>query len=196
MAKGGFRFGAGRPGREIKVEDCRRLDIRGLQRAGVLTTPWSGRWQWRNPDSLEVTSWINLSTTRSSIALTYQVNGVPVKESIHIEKSNCAFGGSRPWLMCPGCNCRAALLLLCGLLFRCRRCHNLKYKSQSEDQIGRAWRAQRKLEECLSPHLGRPKGMHKTTRARLLTRIFSLEWKREDMVDVSTGLWSTKATAL
>jgi len=57
----------------------------------------------------------------------------------------CNFGGSRPWFVCPGCDQRAAILywdeedMPAGELL-CRRCLDLGYRSQREDEIDRAKR--------------------------------------------------------
>ena len=189
MPKGGPRIGAGRPGRDLKVEDCLRLDIRDLQRDGLLMRPWVGAWQWRNLETMELTSSIGLTTGASQIHLSYRVDGVQVSEFVRLDRTSCHLGGTRAWFKCRGCDGRVAVLLLRDQRFRCRLCHDLPYRSQSEGAIWRAWRGQVKLERRLGPNWSRPKGMHHKTRSRLLTRIFELENRREDLIEAVLGNW-------
>jgi ribosomal protein L32E len=64
--------------------------------------------------------------------------------------------------------------------FACRKCQRLAYSSQAEDAVGRAWRVQQKCERKLDQNWARPKGMHHTTRQRLLQRIWDCEQARDD----------------
>lgn len=189
MPKGGSRIGAGRPGRHLKVDDCLRLDVRDLQRDGLLTRHWVGAWQWRNSKTMEPTSSIGLTTCASQVHLSYRVDGEQVSELVQLDRTSCHLGGTRAWFRCPGCDRRVAVLLLRNQRFRCRRCQDLPYRSQSEDAIGRAWRGQVKLERRLGPNWSQPKGMHRTTRSRLMKRIFELENRREDLIEAVLDIW-------
>lgn len=83
----------------------------------------------------------------------------------------CNFGGERPWFICPGeeCDQRAAILYREGEgSFLCRVCLNLTYSSQRKDRLSRARRRALKIRMRLGTDLAtRPKGMHRTTFARL-----------------------------
>lgn len=158
--------------------------MRRLKRDGLLEQPWTGAWQWRDSDTNEVTAAIDLSTDVDAVFLSYTANRVPVKKWIELDFTPCNFGGTRPWFLCPGCNQRAALLHIEALHFRCRNCLGLTYRSRGEDAIGRAWLAQVKLERRLLKDLQRPKGMHHATRTHLVHKIFELENRREDLLDV------------
>lgn len=182
MPSGGYRIGAGRPGRHLKVEDCRRLDVRELQRAGVLSAPWRGGWEWRDAQSKELNAAIGLNTSHSWLRISYSINDVFIADHVPLARTACALGGERPWFRCPGCDRRVALLLLRGQRFRCRTCQDVAYRVQSEDAIGRAWRAQVKLEGRLLENWRKPKGMHRTTRAKITDAIIQLEMKREDIL--------------
>lgn len=94
-------------------------------------------------------------------------------------RSACSYGGTRPWLLCPPCGNRVAMLYLRSGRFICRRCARVVYASQSEDLIGRAWRRQAKLEVRLGEHWQRPKGMHHATRQKLMTAILAREELRD-----------------
>jgi len=183
MPRGGHRIGAGRPGKHARVEDCRTIDIRQWARAGMLVEPWEGAWQWQDPVTLEAAAVIRVSTEPDAVFLSYFANKVPVSEWVFLDLTHCNFGGSRPWFLCPGCDRRVAALHIKDLHFRCRSCHGLTYRTQCEDAIGRAWIAQSKLERQLLKNYRRPKGMHKSTRSRLLREITKLEMRREDLVE-------------
>lgn len=62
----------------------------------------------------------------------------------------------------------------------CRHCGRVAYSSQAEDEIGRAWRKQRKAEARLVDGWRRPRGMHRATRAKLLEIIIECEERRDD----------------
>ncbi len=71
------------------------------------------------------------------ITLEYQVrrpeeDGDTIRERVGLDRTRCPFGGSRPWLVCPGCGTRRAVLFCVGGLFRCRVCHDLAYRSTRE----------------------------------------------------------------
>lgn len=53
--------------------------------------------------------------------------------------------------------------------------------------MGRAWRAQNKLESQLGDNWTRPKGMHHRTRERIMDRIFGCEGARENELAVYLG---------
>jgi hypothetical protein len=68
--------------------------------------------------------------------------------------------------------------------FQCRLYHDLRYQSQSEDALGLGQIALEKIEAKLGHHWQKPKGMHLSTRERLVSRIIEIEMMRDDMVDV------------
>ena len=187
MPRGGLRLNAGRPGRELTVEDVRRIDIRELSRAGLMSRPWVGRWEWRDSETRTLTAWIWIQSEFDALTLGYRTCNRDVQERIAIERTSCHLGGRRPWFRCPSCTSRVAVLLLLGHSFRCRRCHGLAYRSQRAGPIERSWLAQSKLEGRLGPNWRRPKGMHHRTRERLLERIVQLEVTREELLAEAIG---------
>jgi len=179
MAKGGSRFGAGRPGWHGKVEHCRSIDIRRFQREDMLK-PGSWAWQWRDTETNKVVSSIGILGAAAHMTLTYATEGVNIREHIDITRTACKLGGSRAWFHCPRCRRRVAKLHLRGGRFSCRVCQRLAYASQSDDLIGRLWRLQAKIEAKLAPNWQRPKHMHHRTYERLRERLWNLEAARED----------------
>ena len=177
--KGGSRLGAGRPAQHIKAEHCHRIDIRQLAKAKVFAGgTWA--WAWRNRETGKELASIGITAHPGALVFDYSVGGQPIREHITIATSACHLGGTRPWFHCPRCDARVAMLYVRGGRFRCRKCHGLRYISQSLDECGRSWRKQSKLEARLGPNWRRPKGMHRATRERLLEAIWQCEEVRED----------------
>lgn len=178
MGTGGWRFGAGRPGWHMKAEHCLRLDVRALARLGAMACG-SYNWRWTDSATGQETGSIGLHVTAAAIGLSFMSGGQSVTQTVPIERTSCNYGGTRPWLRCPACRRRIAVLYHRGGLFRCRRCSGVVYGSQSDDAMGRAWRRQNKLEARLGENWRRPKGMHHATRDRLLGRILDREELRD-----------------
>jgi hypothetical protein len=186
-------FGSGRPsglGRHT-VEACRAIDVNHLHRAGCLTAPWTGAWQWTC--SGERAAWINLRADGGRLHLTYRVrigggDWEDVAETVNIVRVPCRFGGERPYFICPGvvngavCARRVAKLYSSGRWFLCRHCYRLAYASQSEGAWDRTLRRANKIKQRLggAPGLGapfplKPKRMWQRTHDRLRERAFEAE---------------------
>lgn len=178
MGAGGYRLGAGRPGWHTKAEACLRLDVRTFARQGLLRSG-SFVWAWTNNTTGEQTASLGVAVSPEAIELQYTAGDTHIRQPIRIDRTRCNFGGLRPWFACPRCNRRVALVYLRSGRFACRQCWRLVYSSQSEDALGRSWRAQRKLEARLGDDWDRPKGMHEATRKRIVDRIVHCEAARE-----------------
>lgn len=176
MSRGGTRYGAGRPGWHVKAEHCRRLDARRLQRDGWLRPGASCLWGW-NADGESLGS-ISLSAEAGALRLTYSLNGEPMAQRVPILLTACHYGGARSWFACPNCGARVAILYL-RRAFACRKCSRVAYASQSDDDVGRAWRKQWKAEAKLGEHWRRPKGMHQSTHSKLIAVILECEQQRD-----------------
>jgi hypothetical protein len=181
MSRGGWRWGAGRPGWHLVEERCMRIDVRLWHRDGTLRDGYSGTWSWsRGGDPWGSIAYDVEATT---VVLRYSADGVPVTERVPRDRTPCRFGGWRPWFRCPRCAARVAVLYLRASRFACRACQRVAYASQSEDACGRAWRKQAKIEAKLGDGWRRPKGMHRATRARLLEVLFQCEEARDRELD-------------
>lgn len=172
MGRGGIRYGAGRPGWKEKAEQCLRVDVRMLQRAGLLAPGVSGSSGWSRAGKSE--GIIGTRAEPGVLWLLYATAGRPGDHRVKLEHTACNYGGCRPWFACPGCARRAAVLYMCGGAFRCRHCASVAYASQSEGEIGRSWRKQQKAEARL-----RRKGIHPATFDRLVSTIVDCEERRE-----------------
>lgn len=174
MGRGGSRFGAGRPGWHVKAEHCLRLDVRELARRKLLGGV-SCTWRWSNTVTGEELGSIGITTRPGAVWLNYSSSGVPVSQDVRIMHTPCHYGGTRPWFQCPRCWRRVGVLYLRGSQFMCRQCGRVAYTSQSEDEMGRAWRRQRRLEHRLGEDYERPKGMHLKTYERICDGIDACE---------------------
>lgn len=187
MAKGGSRWGAGRPGWHVKGEQCRRLDIRHLHRSGLLRSGRSGEWCWDDSGCHLSFGAVVYSVVEGNLLLVYWMQGIELRQCVPLLFTPCRFGGCRPWFGCPGCQNRVAVLYARPGGFRCRACGKVVFASQSEGLIDRAWRRQRKLEQQLSEHLARPKGMREETYLRLLLQIRECEDRRDRALAASAA---------
>ena len=163
----------------VKAEHCRRIDVRRWQREGILHAGRAGGWQWTDPDTGKQTAAIGYRANGNSVTLNYSIDGKPTTQIVWLTETACNYGGARQWFTCPIRGERVAVLFLRAGRFACRHCQRIAYGSQSGDLCERPWRKQAKVEAKLGPNWTRPKGMHATTRDRLLSIIWECEERRE-----------------
>ncbi len=176
---GGFGSGRGQGGKDT-TSDMRALDVRRLQRDGLLTARRCFMWKWsRNGE--EVAS-IQIRTETDRVILNYRSrsNGgewQPMEYPVHLEWTPCNLGGRRVWFLCPAKGCRRRVAILFGgSIFACRHCHKLAYQCQRETDDDRAMRRAETIRRRLgweagiaNPDGGKPKWMHWRTFERLKT---------------------------
>ena len=184
MSRGGSRFGAGRPAHKGKDHHCRRLDVRSMARARVLRSGVSGGWGWTDKTTGKVLASISYQCDGDSLGLDFTVNGRPVSQRVPLTSTQCHLGGERQWFRCPCCQSRVALLYLRFDRFACRRCNLLAYQSQSEDECGRSWIKQSRIEARLWPDNGKRARMTRKTTDRLLAQILACEEVRDQWLAV------------
>jgi hypothetical protein len=174
---GGFGSGRGQRGKDT-TSDMRVLDIRRLQRDGLLTPGQLFIWKWsRNGDE---TASIRIRTESDRVMLSYRSRShegewQPQEYPVYLERRGCNFGGRRVWFRCPAPGCgRRAAILFGGAVFACRHCHKLAYASQRETDDDRAARRAEAIRRrlgwkagILNGEGGKPKGMHWHTFSRL-----------------------------
>jgi len=172
-------FGSGRRGGGKVTTDCRYLDVRLLQRDGLLTQGRAFGWHWtRNGE--DVAS-IQIRTEADRVILDYRSrsNGgewQPLEYPVYLDWTLCTYGGRRAWFRCPGQGCgRRVAILYGGSIFACRHCHRLAYACQREKDDDRAMRRADTIRQRLgwgagiaNPPGEKPKGMHWRTYIRLL----------------------------
>ena len=170
-------FGSGRQGWKATTSDMRTLDIRRLQRDGLLTPGQAFGWHWtRNGE--EVAS-IQMRTEVDRVILNYRSRSggewQPMEYPVYLEWTPCNFGGRRAWFVCPARGCgRRVAILYGGSIFACRHCHRLAYPSQRETWDDRAARRADRIRARLGWERGilnakglKPQGMHWRTFERL-----------------------------
>ena len=91
------------------------LDVRKIQRVGLLKPGRSFGWQWSRGGNQMAS--INLSTETDRVTLDYRTrsNGGEwrdMKYPVYLSWTGCNYGGQRAWWLCParGCERRVAVL--------------------------------------------------------------------------------------
>lgn len=173
-------FGSGRRASRGKdcTDDVQALDVRRLQRDGLLEPGSAFRWQWSRRG--EVVASIHIRVQAGAVTLGYRQRSrsggwQDMAYPVRLDWTPCHFGGDRAWWQCPAVGCgRRVALLYSGAVFACRRCHDLAYRSQRESNADRSARKADKLRErlqwepgILNGNGGKPKGMHWKTYFRL-----------------------------
>jgi hypothetical protein len=184
MGTGGWRYGAGRPGYRGKCEAALRIDVRELHRRNLLHDGLAFPWYWTNTATGERAGNVGCSVEGGVLVLAFTMNDVQKRQRVTIERTACTFGGTRPWLLCPHCSRRVAVLYCRRGGFYCRACAQVSYLSQSEDVIGRTWLRQQKAERLLGLD-GRPapRRLSAKERERLIDVIVECEDRREVAVN-------------
>jgi hypothetical protein len=150
----------------------RRLDVRYLQRHGLLERGTSSAVRWFQ--SGEETARIDVRSDGECVWLSYRhrrhgdEDWQSKKYPVRVEWTPCNYGGSRPWFRCPAVGCvRRVAVLYGGDIFACRHCHELNYQSQHEQAWDRALSRYQCIRVklggepgCVHPFPGKPKGMH------------------------------------
>jgi len=161
------------------VEEVKSIDIRQLNRWGVLNPGYVGSLNWTCNG--EPSGDIRYRVEHGSIVLIYRYRECEeewesVEERVQVDWTGCNYGGNRPWFICPisGCGRRVALIYAGGKYFGCRHCYELAYSSQNEGLYDRMARKARKIRKRLGadmwlevPVFDKPKGMHRKSFERL-----------------------------
>lgn len=160
------------------TDDYRRLDVRALHKAGMLTTGHVATWNWYSRGVLRASIHVRAEAGQLILSYTTTSNGARKDCSypVLLNWTPCQFGGARPWFRCPipGCGRRVAILYG-GAVFGCRHCRRLAYESQRERGYNRLAGRADKIRRRLGWPVGilnatpgtKPKGMHWRTFWRL-----------------------------
>ena len=171
-------FNSGNHGGKRTTTDMRALDVRKVQREGLLRPGHSFGWSWKRDG--ETIAYINIKADTDRVTLDYRSrsNGgewQAMNYPVRLAWTACHYGGQRAWWLCPAVGCgRRVAVLYGGSVFACRHCQKLAYKSQRETPDDRATRRADKLRDRLGWVAGilndagdKPKGMHWQTFWRL-----------------------------
>ena len=164
--------------RVIDTVDC--FDVRKLARQGALREGVQAVITWRQGQQGECA--IKLACESRGIVLQYRAQRAggawhTVHQEIAVERVRTGFG-TRALLRCSECQrCVARVYLSDRLLFVCRVCMALPYKSQCEMVEDRLYRRMQKIRRRVGAangdmyqpvwHHPRPKGMHQRTYERI-----------------------------
>lgn len=162
---------SGNHGGKACTTDMRPLDVRQMQREGLLSPGRSFDSSWTRGG--EHIASISIRVDGDSVFLDYRSrpNGEEwqaMNYHVRLARTACHYGGQRVWWLCPAVGCgRRVAVLYGGGVFACRNCHKLAYKSQRESPHDRTFRRADKLRERLGWQVGivnqaggKPKGMH------------------------------------
>ena len=176
---GGWGSGRGQRGKDT-TSDYRALDVRRLQRDGLLSPGRLFGWNWTLDGETVASIQVRAETDRIVLNYRHKSGGSdwqPMDYPVRLDWTNCTLGGRRAWLLCParGCGRRVALLYIGGAgIFACRHCYKLAYQCQRETDDDRAMRRADNLRRRLgweagiaTPEGDKPKGMHWRTFERL-----------------------------
>lgn len=182
MSRGGYRYGAGRPGWRQKIELCLRLDVNHLRRCGLLQRRDWTSWRWTNSYTGEEVGSIAIFAEEGRLILSYRANETSVRFPLYLTNTPCTFGGTRPWFQCPSCYRRCGVVAFSRGTWACRKCLNLAYSSEAEGASDRLWRKQRKLEALVGEDWIRPKRMRHATYARICEQLADIEQQKDELL--------------
>lgn len=164
------------------TSEFRRLDVRELQKAGLLDSPTPQLWCWYRGG--EIRASVLVKPAPGSILLSYSVTRGGKRQdhssAVHLSWTACNYGGARPWFQCPDCG-RQVAILYGGDRFICRHCRRLAYDVQRETDADRTFRRVDTMRKrlgwqpgILNPAGQKPKGMHWRTYWRLFQEYLQL----------------------
>lgn len=162
------------------TSDYRFLDVRRLQREGLLAPGQVFDWSWTRNGKVQAFIFVRTASDRVILTYRHRCGGnewQPMAYAVPLDWTACNYGGSRAWFRCPadGCGRRVAKLYIgSGGMFACRHCHGLAYDCQRESDDDRAARRAGTIRRRLGWAPGilngpgtKPKGMHWRTFERL-----------------------------
>lgn len=172
MARGGSRWGAGRPAHRLKAENAISLDVNYLARNGYLD---DGNWKrlyWRQYGE----------ETANGLTKAYEnYISFHIGLSTHwlfLTQTPCHLGGSRRWFICPSCQRRIGVLYMRNKRFGCRTCQKVSYQSQSGDAEDRmVWKY-----HTLSDKLLNWKFKKSVRFNRTYDKYLDVSWRFDDIV--------------
>lgn len=192
-------------GKRDTTDETIGLDVRYVARRGMLR-PGSYSLSWRRGDrpagdiGLHVT---DDSPQPGAITLVYRARRdggewQDVRQPIWLDWTSCTYGGHRPWLVCPSCLKRLAILYSGGAGFYCRTCLRLVYQSQRENAGGRGLATAQAIRRRLGgsanmtePFPVKPPGMHWRTYDRLYHQARAAELRYDMEFWAKMQRWNT-----
>lgn len=185
---------------KLTVEQTRRLDIRYLNRAGLLHSGRIHYITWVAYASCSDSVFFRIHDQHLSYCFVTVQNGQPTSSSrneLKLLYTPCNYGGYRYWFKCPKCDRRVAVLHAQGDCFYCRKCLNLAYQSQRSSYRDRCLTRRHKIGQKIFARyangegFGKRKGMHWKTFMENLEEYHRLdqEWMREIVDFIESRHW-------
>jgi len=186
---GGSGSGRRYQGGKDTTSDYRTLDVRWLQRHGMLNPGLTYDLNWSRHGETVASIKMRAEADRVILMYSHRTSGEEWKREeypVSLDWTPCGLGGRRAWFRCPAAGCgRRVAILYGGGIFACRHCYRLAYPCQREAADDRAARRADRIRErlgwkagILNPNGWKPKGMHWRTFERLKAR-------HDDFVGVS-----------
>lgn len=162
-----------RSGAKLTTDETCSLDVRHLQRDGLLVP--DRRFHITLTRCGRILAKIALLAEPAMLVVTHLQptldNPLPLTSySVMLVPTPCAYGGQRPWFLCPVLTCGrrvAKLYFGLGQILACRHCYRLAYACQREDADIRAMRRADAIRAILgwqagilNGHGSKPWGMH------------------------------------
>lgn len=173
-------------------EASTRIELPYLRKRGMLRPGYRGSLSWNVGGSPSGSISFHMHQSGMELIYKYRKAGEDewrdVSETIPFAFTGQHLGGRRRWFVCLSCGRRCGVLYG-GTHYRCRKCWNLAYASQSESPSSRAISKAQKLRRRLggSESLDdafpkRPKGMHRRTYQRLRAKGEALDMQADAML--------------
>ena len=139
--------GSGRTPENPLSTSFRQLTVRSVDDAGGLRPGAVTTWHWTEKG--QIVTFARICAEESGLRVRYSwwsasLDWIRSDWFIRVERSDCHYGGSRPWLMCPMTGCHRRMYVFYGdKQIGCRRCRHFSYPSQRVTPKDRAlYRAQ------------------------------------------------------
>jgi hypothetical protein len=180
--------------RRATTGDLRRIPIQQIVIHGLKIGGASFGWQWWQRDKVtgSISARVHVDEGKTTLVLSYVLNGASVTQFIRLDTSPCRFGGVRWFAFCPETGRRVGHLYIGGRGALSRHAYHLAFNSQREGAVDRMFRRRDKLFDRLKssdPDMPlRPKGMHRKTYNRHLEGLWKEEKLFEDIMQAKYGL--------
>ncbi len=185
--------------KKTTIDDVRRVDIRYMNKHGLLRSLGSGTLSRSRNDVQTASIRFRIEEDRLVLNYRYRTHGnewEDIEQPVLFDRTACNYGGVRVWFLCPHCSRRVAVLYGAGAWFLCRHCYRLPYSTQQETYADRMRRKARKLRErigashnLMEPVWEKPRRMHWRTFERLAR-------KEEAANEAATRAWAGQVNML
>ena len=186
-------LGSGRTPQNRLSTSYQQLTVRALERAGGLALGSITTWNWLVQG--QIVTFARICAEEEGLRVLYSWwcasdGWVRSNWFLRIERSDCHYGGQRPWLVCPTPGCGRRMFVIYGdRHIACRICRRFSYPSQRVAPQDRAlYRAQSirmKLggaPDISLPFPERPVGMSSFSYVKLALRAMRAEDKANQQV--------------